>query len=104
MLPMKLVFDKVGNTLNVWFDDPQKEHVSAETTEDVILVKDSDGRVIGVEVLNYLSADDLKDIAELPVERHPEIQAESAFDNASSIAACSPGSRLVALLRPAFRA
>lgn len=32
------------------------------------LVKDSDGNVIGVEVMNYLSADDLKDITELPVE------------------------------------
>ena len=68
MRPIKLLFDKVGNTLNVWFDDPQKEHVSAEAADDVILVKDADGRVIGVEVLNYLSADELKDIKELPVE------------------------------------
>jgi uncharacterized protein YuzE len=68
MRPIKLLFDKVGNTLNVWFDDPQKEHVSTETADDVILVKDSDGNVIGVEVLNFLSADDLKGITELPVE------------------------------------
>ena len=68
MQPIKLLFDKVGNTLNLWFDDPQNEHVSVETAEDVILVKDANGSVIGIEVLNYLSADDLKDITELPVE------------------------------------
>ena len=33
MRPIKLLFDKVGNTLNVWFDDPQKEHVSADEFE-----------------------------------------------------------------------
>ena len=68
MRTIKLLFDKVGNTLNVWFDDPQKEHVSAETADDVILVKDSDGNVIGIEVLNFLSTDDLKGITKLPVE------------------------------------
>ena len=68
MRPIKLLFDKVGNTLNVWFDDPQQEHVSEEAAEEVVLVKSADGRVIGIEVLNYLSADELKDIKELPVE------------------------------------
>ena len=68
MRPIKLLFDKVGNTLNGWFDDPQKEHVSAEAADDVILVKDADGRVIGIEILNYLSVDESKDVTELPVE------------------------------------
>lgn len=68
MKPIKVLFDVVGNTLNVWFDDPQKEHISVETAEDVILVKDDDGRVIGVEVLNYLSADESKNVTVLPVE------------------------------------
>lgn len=63
-----MLFDVAGNTLNVWFDDPRKEHISVETAEDVILVKDQDGRVIGVEVLNYLSADESKDVTVLPVE------------------------------------
>ena len=48
MRPIELLFDKVGNTLNVWFDDPRKEHVSVETAEDVNLVKNADGIVIGV--------------------------------------------------------
>ena len=68
MKPIKVFFDRVGNTLNVWFDDPQKEHISEETSEEVILVKDKDGKLIGFEVLNYLSADEAKDAAVLSVE------------------------------------
>jgi hypothetical protein len=68
MKPIKVFFDKVGNTLNVWFDDPRKEHTSEETSEEVVLVKDIDGKLIGFEVLNYLSADEAKDVTVVPVE------------------------------------
>ena len=68
MKPIKVLFDRVGNTLNIWFDDPQKEHSSTETSDEVVLMKDADGRVIGVEVLNFLSSDEPRDFAVLPVE------------------------------------
>ena len=68
MKPIKIFFDKVGNTLNVWFDDPKKESVSEETLEEIILIKDKNGKVIGFEVLNYLSSTDLKELKNLPVE------------------------------------
>ena len=68
MKPIKIFFDKVGNTLNVWFDDPKKEAIAQETSEEVILIKDKDGKLIGFEVLNYLSSNDLKDFKKLPVE------------------------------------
>ena len=64
MKPIKIFFDKRGNTLNVWFDNPKKEAVS----EEIILIKDKKGKVIGFEVLNYLSRSDLKDLKNLPVE------------------------------------
>jgi len=44
---MKLFFDPVGNTLTVWFGDPDQEHPCEETGNDVILMKDQEGRVIG---------------------------------------------------------
>ncbi len=50
---IKISYDKEGNTLNVWFDDPEKEFVCEETGEEVILVKDKEGRIIGFEKLNY---------------------------------------------------
>jgi len=68
MKPIKIFFDKVGNTLNVWFDDPAKEAISEETSEEIILVKDKNGKVIGFEVLNYLPSSELKELKKLPVE------------------------------------
>ena len=68
MKPIKVTFDKAGNTLNVWFDNPQNEHVAKETAEEVVLIKDKVGKLIGFEVLNYLSAGESKDIETLAVE------------------------------------
>jgi hypothetical protein len=45
----------MGNTLTVWFDDPDNEAVCEEVDDDVVLMKDRRGRVIGFERLNYLS-------------------------------------------------
>ena len=36
----RVYFDREGNTLSVWFDDPKKEHVCEESDDDVVLVKD----------------------------------------------------------------
>ena len=68
MKPIKIFFDRKGNTLNVWFDDPEKEVLSEETSEEIVLVKDKNGRVIGFEVLNYLSSNDLKSLKKLPIK------------------------------------
>ncbi|MBI3047089.1 MAG: DUF2283 domain-containing protein [Acidobacteria bacterium] len=68
MKPIKVFFDRAGNTLNVWFDDPEKEYTSEETSEEVVLVKDKDGKLIGFEVLNYLAADEAKNVTVLPIE------------------------------------
>lgn len=53
-LQVKLYYDLKGNTLNIWFDDPQKEHICEETGEEVVLVKDKKGTVICFEKLNFL--------------------------------------------------
>ena len=50
---IKIIHDAVGHTLTVWLDDPAKEHVCQETTEEVVLMKDASGRVIGFELLHY---------------------------------------------------
>jgi len=52
---VKIFYDPEGNTLNVWFDDPQKEYLCEEIGDEVILVKDKRGKVIGFEKLNYIS-------------------------------------------------
>ena len=53
MAEVKIFYDQVGNALTVWFADPQKEYICEETGEEVILMKDKRGRVIGFEKLNY---------------------------------------------------
>ena len=64
----RIFYDKQGNTLNVWFDDPEKEHICEETSEEVILVEDKTGRVIGFERLNFLDPASRVAFDELPVE------------------------------------
>lgn len=56
MAQVKVFYDEIGNTLTVWFGDPQGEHVSEETGEEVILMKDRAGKVIGFEKLNFTLA------------------------------------------------
>lgn len=63
---VRLYYDSQGNTLSVWFDDPQKEHISEETGEEVVLNKDKTGKVIGFEKLNFRKAGKLT--KQLPVE------------------------------------
>ena len=64
MEKISVVFNRLANTLDVWFDDPEKEWVSEETGEEIILKKDKNGRLIGFEKLNVLIAKD----APVPVE------------------------------------
>jgi uncharacterized protein YuzE len=68
MEKLRVYYDRQGNTLSVWFDDPKKEAVCEESDDDVVLVKDRDGRVIGFERLNYLSAKQRQDGVRIPVE------------------------------------
>jgi len=56
MAQVKVYYDKVGNTLTVWLDDPQSEYICEETGDEVILMKDKAGRVIGFEKLNFAQA------------------------------------------------
>ncbi len=65
---LRVYYDREGNTLSVWFADPQKEHVCEETNNDVVLVKDRRGRVIGFERLNFLTAKQRKEGVRIPVE------------------------------------
>jgi hypothetical protein len=48
--------DVTGRTLTVWFGAPQDEYVCEETGDEVVLMKDKAGHVIGFERLNYPGA------------------------------------------------
>jgi len=56
MAQVKVFHDRMGNTLTVWFGDPEAEVEVEETGDEVILMKDKNGQVIGFEKLNFLPA------------------------------------------------
>ena len=62
MAQVKVYYDREGNTLTVWFGDPANECVAEETGEEIVLMKDKDGKVVGFEKLNFTAqtADGMK--------------------------------------------
>lgn len=54
MALVKVYHDRQGNTLTVWFGDPETEYEVEETGEEVVLMKDRQGHVIGFEKLNFV--------------------------------------------------
>ena len=50
---LKIYYDAEASTLTVWFEEPESEYVAEETGDDVILIKNREGRVIGFERLHY---------------------------------------------------
>jgi len=67
---LRIHHDRTGNTVTVWFDDPRKESICEEIGDDVVLIKDVEGRVIGFERLDFLSASQLGRGKNVPVEVH----------------------------------
>ena len=53
MAEVKVFYDREGKTLTVWFTDRPREYISEETGEEVVLMKDASGHVIGFEKLNF---------------------------------------------------
>lgn len=53
MAEVKIYYNKLGNTLTVWFSHPHEEYICEETGDEVILMKNKSGVVIGFEKLNY---------------------------------------------------
>jgi len=51
-MQIKVYYDPVGNTLTVWWGNPADADGGEETGEEVLLMKDKEGRVIGFEKLN----------------------------------------------------
>lgn len=51
-----MFYDEVGNTLTVWFGNPQGEYVVQETGDETVLMKDKTGKVIGIEKFKFMVA------------------------------------------------
>ena len=53
MAEVKVFYDREGQTLTVWFTERAHEYVCEETGEEVVLMQDAAGRVLGFEKLNF---------------------------------------------------
>ena len=53
MEKIKVIHDNVGHTLTIWLGNPQEESICEETSDEVVLMKNKKGKVIGIEFLNY---------------------------------------------------
>lgn len=53
MAEVSVLYDRDGRTLTVYFTDRRQEHVCEEIGDEVVLMKDSAGHVIGFEKLNF---------------------------------------------------
>jgi len=53
MAEVKVFHDREGQTLTVWFSDCAQEFVCEETGDEVVLMKNRAGRVIGFEKLHF---------------------------------------------------
>jgi hypothetical protein len=60
---IRLIYDPFGQTLTIWFDDPEKESTCEETADEVVLMKAADGRVIGLETLGYRAPGQLRQLS-----------------------------------------
>ena len=79
MEKVRVYYDREGNTLSVWFDDPKKERFCEESDDDLVLVKDRRGRVIGFERLNFLTAKQRADGGGIPLEIVKRLGAVKGF-------------------------
>jgi uncharacterized protein YuzE len=59
-------YHKEMDTMDIWFGNPEDEVISEEAGEGVILKKDKEGRVIGIEKLYVTKTLGIKQ--PLPVE------------------------------------
>ncbi len=69
MAELKVFHDRVGATLTVWFAESDDEVICEETGDEVILMKNKLGQVIGFEKLNYVVQD--RDSLRVAVESAP---------------------------------
>jgi hypothetical protein len=54
---IKVIHDPVGHTLTVWLGDPRQEYLSTLTDDEVVIMKDRAGRILGFEILHYRPTD-----------------------------------------------
>ena len=59
---LRIYYFKETDSMDIWFDEPTKEYVCEEINDHLLLKKDKEGGVIGVEIIS------LSKLAKAPLE------------------------------------
>ncbi len=62
---LRIFYVKETDSMDIWFDDPEKEQICEEIDDVTLLKKDKDGNVIGIEIISMASL--TKKPVEIPV-------------------------------------
>ena len=62
---IKIIHDPVGETITVYFDNPENAEICEETGEGVILIKDKNDNIIGFEELYFKVGENVNPIFQL---------------------------------------
>jgi hypothetical protein len=54
MAKVRVTYDRVGNTIDVWFTKPQKGIICEELDYGIILKRNKRGQIVGFEKINFL--------------------------------------------------
>ena len=55
MAQIKVIHDPIGETLTVYWEDPEREEICEEVGQGIVLIKDARGEIIGFERLYFKS-------------------------------------------------
>jgi len=58
MAKIYLIHDHIGKTLTIHLGDPKTEYASELTDDEIIIMKDKAGKIIGLEILHFDSEPD----------------------------------------------
>ncbi len=53
MAKINLIHDNIGKTLTIHFGDPKEEYASELTDDEIIVMKNKSGKIIGLEILHF---------------------------------------------------
>lgn len=62
MKTLRIYYFKETDSMDIWFDQPTKECISEEVNDHILLKKNKEGNVIGVEIIS------LSTLAKTPLE------------------------------------
>lgn len=71
MATLKVLHDKVGGTLSIFWGDPAESASCDDAAGDVVVVLDGDERPIGVELITYRPDDEQPLAVELSTFEQP---------------------------------